>query len=151
MLVFAASYGLSFFLFPNTLARIGGALTVIGSGYRLVHALMERARTLPDSGDLDGLRFYRAELERTRDIHRWLSWRWLLLLGPFILFDIGVAQIYAKIWPLVVLFACFDCAVLLAVFAIWLPIKNLRLARRYQDIINSLDAAGGSDQARRER
>lgn len=147
MPVFAASYGFSFFLFPNTLARLGGILTVIVCGYWLVHALMERVRVAPDPGEKDGLTFYRAELEHTRDLHRWLSWRWLLLLGPFVVFDIGVAQLYAKDWPLVVLFACLDCALLLAVFAIWLPVKNFRLARKYQDLINKLDAAAGGDQA----
>lgn len=147
MLLFIATYGLAFFLFPNTLARLGGALTVIACSYWLIHAFMEQARTSPDPGEEDGLSFYRAELEHTRDIHRWLSWRWPLLLGPFILFDIGFAQIYAKIWPLIVPFACFDCALLLAVFAIWLPIKNFRLARKCQDLINALDAAAGRDPA----
>jgi hypothetical protein len=79
-----------------------------------------------------------------------MSWRWLLLLGPFILFDIGVAQIYAKVWPLIVPFAGFDCGLLLAVFAIWAPVKNLRLARKYQDHINALDAAAGRGQAQGE-
>jgi len=143
MLVFVSSYGFSFFVFPNTLARLGGALTVIVCSYWLVHALRERARAAPDAGGTDGLSFYRAELEHTRDIHRWLSWRWLLLLGPFILFDIGVAQIYAKTWPLIVPFACFDCALLLAVFAVWLPVKNFRMARKYQDCIAALDTATG--------
>jgi len=143
MLVFVASYGFSFLLFPNTLARLGGALTVVVCGYWLVHALMERARVAPDPGGKDGLSFYRAELEHTRDIHRWLSWRWLLLLGPFVLFDIGVAQIYVKAAPFIVWLMCFDCALLLVVFAIWLPVKNFRLARKYQDLIKALDAAAG--------
>jgi len=150
MLLFIATYGLAFFLFPNTLARLGGALTVIVCSYWLVHALMERARAASDPGEKDGLSFYRAELEHTRDTHRWLSWRWLLLLGPSVLFDIGVAQIYAKIWPLIVPFACFDCALLLAAFAVWLPLKNFRLARKYQDCIDALDAASGKDEAHRD-
>jgi len=149
MPLFAASYGLSFFLFPNLLARVGGALTAMVCTYWLVHALKERARAGPDQGETDGLSFYRGELEHTRDVHRWLSWRWLLLLGPFILFDVGVAQVYAKVWPLIVLFACFDCALLLAVFAIWLPRKNFRLARKYQETIDALDAASGRGQPHR--
>jgi hypothetical protein len=150
LLLVLVGYGLSLFLFPNTLARVGATLSVIVCGYWLVHALVQRARTVPDPGDLDGLRFYRAELEHARDNCRWMSWRWLLLLGPFILFDIGVAQIYAKVWPLIVPFAGFDCGLLLAVFAIWAPVKNLRLARKYQDHINALDAAAGRGQAQGE-
>jgi len=150
MLLFAASYGFSYFLFPDTLARVGGALTVIVCGYWLFHSIMERAPAAPHPGETDGLSFYRAELEHTRDIHRWLSWRWLLLLGPFILFDVGVGQIYAKVWPLIVLFVCFDCALLLAVFAIWLPVKNFRLARKYQELIDALDAASGRGKVHRE-
>jgi len=151
MLAFVVSYGLSFFLFPNRLARLGGALTVIVCSYWLVHALIEQARVAPDAGETDGLSFYRAELEHTRDIHRWLSWRWLLLLGPFILFDIGVAQIYVRTAPFLVWLMCFDCALLLAAFAIWFPVKNFRMARKYQDLIDALDAAPGGDQAHRAR
>jgi len=151
MLVLAASYGFSFFLFPNTLARLGGTLTVIVCGYWLVHTLMERARAAPDAGQTDCLSFYRAELEHARDNHRWMSWRFLLLLGPFILFDIGVAQIYAKFSPFIVWLMCFDCALLLGVLAVWAPVKHFRMARKYQDVINALHAAAGRGQARRER
>jgi hypothetical protein len=150
MLVLAASYGASFFLFPNTLARLGGALTVIVCGYWLVHALMVQARAATDPGETDGLCFYRAELEQARDNHRWMSWRFLLLLGPFILFDIGVAQIYAKVWPLIVWFACLDCALLMGVLAVWAPVTHFRLAKKYQDLIVALNAASGSGQAQRK-
>lgn len=151
LLVMIGAYGLGFFLFANALARLGATLSVLVCGYWLVHAVVERARVAPDPADLDGLRFYRAELEHARDNCRWMSWRWLLLLGPFVLFDIGVAQIYAKVWPLIVPFACFDCALLLAVFAIWAPVKHFRLARKYQECIDALDAAGPAGQADRER
>jgi hypothetical protein len=73
-----------------------------------------------------------------------MSWRWLLLLGPFILFDVGVAQIYAKVWPLIVPFACFDCALLVAVLAIWAPVKHRRTAGEYQQRIDALDSASRS-------
>jgi len=151
MLFLAASYGLSFFLFPNTLARLGGTLTVIVCGYWLVHALMERARAAPDPGETDGLCYYRAELEHARDNHRWMSWRFPLLLGPFLLFDIGVAQIYARFSPFIVWFMCFDCVLLLVVLAVWAPVKHFRTARKYQDCIDALDTASGRGQAHRER
>ena len=152
LFVMIAAYGLSLFFFPNTLARLGATLSVLVCGYWLLHALVERARVAPDPGSLDGLRFYRAELEHARDNCRWLSWRWLLLLVPFILFDIGVAQLYAKVWPLIVPFAGFDCALLLAVFAVWAPMKHFKLARKYQDRIDALDAASGmAGKANRER
>jgi hypothetical protein len=144
MLIMITAYGIGFFLFPSTLARLGATLTVLVCGYWLLHGLVERVRVAPDPGDLDGLRFYRAELEHARDNCRWMSWRWLLLLGPFILFDVGVAQIYAKVWPLIVPFACFDCALLLAVLAIWAPVKHRRTARKYQQRIDALDPASRS-------
>jgi hypothetical protein len=141
MLLMVVGYGLSFLPFHNTLARIGATLSVLVCGYWLVHALVERARVVPEFGETDGVRFYRAELEYVRDNHRWLFRHWLLLPVPFILFDIGCAQMYAKLWPLIVPFACFDCALLVAVFAIWAPVKHWRLARKYQGRIDALDAA----------
>jgi len=150
LLLLGVSYGISLLLFSNTLARLGGTLTAVVCGYWLIHARKERARTVPGPDERDGFGFYRAELEHARDNHRWMAWRWLLLLGPFILFDIGVAQTYAKIWPLIVPFACFDCALLLGVFAIWLPVKNFRLARKYQDCIDALERASGIGQAHRQ-
>jgi hypothetical protein len=142
MLLLVAGYGLSFFLpFHHTLARIGATLSVLVCGYWLTHALVERARVVGDFGETDGVRFYRAELEHVRDNHRWMFRRWLLLPIPFILFDIGCAQMYAKLSPFIVPFVCFDCALLVAIFAIWAPVKHSRLARKYQDRIDALDAA----------
>jgi hypothetical protein len=151
LLVMVAAYGLSLFLFPNTVARVGATLSVLVCGYWLVHSLIERARTVPDMNVTDGVRFYRAELEHARDGHRWMSWRSLLLPGPFILFDIGCAQIYAGASPFIVWFVCFDCALLLVAFAILGPAKNFKLARKYQDIIDALDAVAGRDETDRDR
>jgi len=137
---FAAVYALSFFGFPNTLARLGGALTIIACVYWLIHALRGQARTAPDPGETDGIRFYRAELEHTRDNCRWMSWRFVLLAGPFILFDIGCAQLYARFSPFVVWLMCVDCAALLVVLAVWAPLKNLKIARQCQARINALDS-----------
>ena len=141
MMLIVAGYGLSFFAFPNTLARIGATLSVLVCAYWLVHALVERVRAAPDPGETGGVRFYRTALERVRDEHRWMSRRWLLLPGPFILLDIGCAQLYAKASPFIVPFVCFDCALLVAVLAIWAPAKNRKLARQFQDRIDALDAA----------
>jgi hypothetical protein len=102
---------------------------------------VERARAAPDLGDTDGVRFYRAELERLRDWHRGLQWRWLVLPPPFIFFDLGIAQIYAKYSPFIAPFMWFDCAFLLAVFVMVAPVKHFRLARKYQGRIDALDAA----------
>jgi hypothetical protein len=137
---FAAVYAFSFFGFPNTLARLGGALTIMACGYWLIHALKEHARTVPDMGETDGLCFYRVELEHARDNYRWVSYRFLLLVGPFILFDIGCAELYARFSPFIVWLMCFDCAVLLVVLAVWAPVKNLKMARQCQDRIDALDS-----------
>ncbi len=141
MLLVAAGYALSLFLFATPLARLGATLSVIACGYWLVHVLMERSRNSPDPGEIDGRRFYRAELERARDDLRWMSWRWLLLPGPFIVFDIACAQMYAKVAPFIVWFVCFDSALLIAALGIWAPVKNLRLARKYQDCIDALSTS----------
>jgi len=146
MLLMVIAYGLSLLIFPNLLARVGATLTAAACGYWMIHALIERARQPLDPGETGGVRFYRAELTHARDNCRWMSWRWALLLVPFILFDVGVAEIYSKMWPLIVWFVCFDCALLLAAFAIWAPLKSARMARKYQDCIDALDASSGSGQ-----
>ncbi len=151
MLAVAAGYALSLFLLHNALTRIGATLSVLVCGYWISHALIERARAAHKPLDTDGLRHYRAELERARDSYRWMSWRWMLLPGPFILFDAGIAQLYAKLSPIIVPFVCFDSALLLVALAIWAPLKNLKLARQYQDRINELDAAAGAGQPDRAR
>ena len=139
-----AAYAFGIFVFPRALARLGATLSVLACGYWLLHTLLEWVRVEPDPGNLDGLRFYRAQLERARDSSRWMSWRWLLLVGPLILFDIGVAQTYVKTYPLIVPFAGFDSALLLAVLAIWAPRKHFRTARKYQERIDALDSAAKS-------
>jgi hypothetical protein len=138
---FVAFFMVFFFLFDNTLTRIGSILSVFGCGYWLVHILVEQARAVPDLGETDGVRFYRAELERVRDYHRGTFWRWLILPPPLIFFNIGLAQTYAGQWPFLVPFMWFDCAFILAFFAVIAPLKQLRLARRYQGRIDALDAA----------
>jgi hypothetical protein len=141
---FVAYFALCFFLLHDTLTRIGSILGVFGFGYWLVRLVVERGRTIPDLGETDAVRFYRAELERVRDSHRRTMWRWLILPPPFILFDLFFARIYEKRWPFIAWFLWFSCALLLAVFVIWVPLMYLRVARKYQSRIDALDAAVGS-------
>ncbi len=140
MAVFVASFTLCFFLFSNTLTRIGSVVAVLGFGYWFVDLLVERARAVPDLGETDGVRFYRGELEQMRDWHRRRRWRLLILPLPFIFFDLGCSQIYGKHFPFLARFVWFDGALMLAVFAIWAPLKHLKLARQYQGKIEALDA-----------
>jgi hypothetical protein len=88
-------------------------------------------------GETDGLRFYRAELERQRDCHRGprLWSRVLIFTPPWILFNVGFAQIHPELAP----FMWFDCATILAAAAIAVPL-NLRSARKYQGRIDALEA-----------
>jgi hypothetical protein len=138
---FVAYFALCFFLLHDTLTRIGSILGVFGFGYWLVRLVVGRGRTIPDLGETDAVRFYRAELERVRDSHRRMMWRWLILPPPFILFDLFFARIYEKRWPFIAWSLWFSCALLLAVFVIWVPLMYLRVARKYQSRIDALDAA----------
>ena len=142
MSLFVACFTMSFFFFPfsNTLTRIGSALSVLVCGGWLVLILREGARVGSDPGDTPGVRFYRAELERARDSHRGLLWRFLLLPPPFILLDLGLARALAKFSPFVAPLMWFDGALVLTAFLIYAPVKHLRLSRKYQSRIDGLDA-----------
>ena len=137
----AAGYAAGFFLFRNGLARVGAVVAVAVCGYWIVHALVERARRAPDPGETGGVRFYRAELVHARDNHRWMMWRWLLLPLPFVLFDFGAAQEFANEVSWIVRLAWLDSVLLLAAFAVWAPLKQFRMVRRYQERIDRLDRA----------
>lgn len=141
MAVFVATFALCFFCFHNNLTRIGSVLGVFGFGYWLVDLLEERARAVPDLGETDGVRFYRAELERVRDWHRGLRRRLLVIPVPSILFNLGFAQLYAKRFAFVAPLMWIEGAFMLAVFAIWAPVGHARLARKVQSRIDALDAA----------
>jgi hypothetical protein len=133
-----AGFTLVFFLFPNSLQRIGSILTVLGSAYMLVQLKIRPARAMPDMGGTDCVSFYRAELERQRDFHRgrWFWSRLLILLPGPLVFCMGFAQAYPEIaWFIWLEFATL---LILAPFAVLL---NLRLARKYQRRIDALDAS----------
>jgi Ca2+/Na+ antiporter len=137
-----ASLAIAFFLFHNTLARIGSILGVVSCGYWVVYLAAERARTAPDPAETNGVRHYRAELERMRDWHRGIgSWRAPILIPPFFLFDLGAAQTFGKAAPWVWLFVWFDVTIFLGVVAIGAPIKHRRTARKYQERIDALENA----------
>jgi hypothetical protein len=84
------------FLYPNLLARVGSVLSVVGAAYIFVRICLRPARTVPDLGETESIRFYRAELEPQRNFHRG-AWLWsrvvLFVTGPMI-FLLGFAQGY---------------------------------------------------------
>jgi hypothetical protein len=136
-LVVIAAFSVFFFVFPNKLQRIGSALTVLGTAYMVVQLRMRRAEFVPDVGETECVRFYRAELERQRDFHRG-RWFWSRLMiffpGPLI-FLVG----FAKAHPELATFIWLELAVFLILAIIAVPL-NLRLARKYQHRIDALDA-----------
>jgi hypothetical protein len=97
-------------------------------------------RAVPDP-ETNSVRFYRAELVRLRDRQRGMVWRFVLLAPPFILWDIGFAQMIAKASPLLASFLWFDGAFLLVILAVVAPLKSLRRARKVQGRIDAVDAA----------
>jgi hypothetical protein len=131
-----AGFILFFFLFQNPLQRIGSILTVVGAGYGVVQLRMRPARAMPDFGEMDCIRFYRADLERQRDFHRgkWFWSRLLILLPGPIIWIVGFAQTH----PELALFIWLELAAFLILAVIAVPL-NLRLARKYQRRIDSLD------------
>jgi len=138
----ALGYGAFFFYFYyNILTRIGGILSALVFGYCVVHILLEWVREVPYPGETDGLRFYRAELERRRDWHRWVGWWGPILAPPLILFDLGFAQIFGKFAPFIAPVIWSGCLFILGVLAIWTPVKSLKAARKYQDRIDALEGA----------
>ena len=140
--VVIAGFAITFPYFHNILMRIGAILGILACGYWVVVVLRERARVVPDPAETDGVGFYRAELERMRDWHsRLRAWRMSILVTPFILYDLGLAQTFAKVAPWMVLFVWFDCTIFLGLLAIWAPIKHRKTARKYQERIDTLDAA----------
>jgi hypothetical protein len=139
---FVAGYTIIFFFVPNNALTLAGSImSVLVCGAWLIDILRKRARVVPDPADTDSVRFFRAELERARDNHRTLVWRLAVLAPPFILWDIGFARIFAKAAWFIEPLMWFDCVILLAVFALAGPLKQLKLTRKYRDKIDALDGA----------
>jgi hypothetical protein len=131
-----AGWTIFFFVFHNTLMRIGSILTVAGAAYEVIQLLMRPARATPDLAGTACVTFYRAELKRQRDFHKG-TWFWSRLLvflpGP-LLWYVGLANAF----PQFALFIWLQLVVFLTLGAIAIPL-NLRLARKYQRPIDALD------------
>ena len=138
------SYAFFIYFFHNTLTRLGSSLALVVFGYLVIDTLVKRARALPDPGETNGWRFYRAELDRKRNWHRGLPRRFLMLTVPLILVALGLAQFFAQVSPFIPPVIWSWAVFLLIVFAIWGPAKHRRLARKYQDRIDALDSAVSS-------
>jgi hypothetical protein len=85
---------------------------------------------------MDCIRFYRRELERQRDFHRgtWLWSRLLIFLPGPLLFCMG----FARVHPDAATYIWLEFAAIVVLAGIAVPL-NLRLARKYQSRIDSLD------------
>jgi len=139
-----ASYVFCFFLFHNTLLRVGSTLSAVAFGYLVVDFMVKRARAMPDPAETDGIRYYRTELERNRDYHRGVPWRFLLLPVPLVMVDIGLAQFCANISPVIPPILWSWAVFLVILLAVWAPMKHRKAARKYQELLDALERALGS-------
>jgi hypothetical protein len=147
-----ATYALiiiNFHIFHNMLMLIGSGLSLVGFCYLLIATLIKRSRAFPDLVETDGLRFYRTELERKRDGIRWVAWSLPLIWVPVFLVDLGLTQWLLKTSAFLA-GANLSLAVVCLVFVgAWVPVRNTRMARKYQERIDALDSAlpsaGGTD------
>lgn len=133
-----AAYSLFFFLSKTALERIGSVLSIAGAANAIVQFLKRPARTMPHSGAMESIRFYRAELQWHRDFHRGKgigSWLLPVLPGP-IIFNVAFALDRPIFAPIVAL----QMAAFLMIAAI-VVLLNLRMARKYQRRIDALDAS----------
>ncbi len=139
----------NFHLFHNALMLIGSSFSLVGFGYLAIYSLVKRARTLPDTGETDGLRFYRTELERKRDWIRGIGWRLPVMWVPIFLVDLGLTQLLLKTSAVLAGIALSWGVFLLVLIGAWLPVKNFRMARKYRERIDALDSAVDEGLARR--
>jgi hypothetical protein len=133
-----AAYCAFFFYSTTRLERIGSAISIVGTTLAGIQFLRRPARRIPDSATIECIHFYRAELERQRDLHRArgvLSWLLPFLPGP-ILFNAAVALDSPMLAPLLWL----QMAAFLMIAAMVVAL-NLRLARKYQRRLDALDAS----------
>ena len=136
-LIAGVLWAVFFFVFPNVLQRIGSVLTVLGAGYGIIQLRLRPGHVMPDMGETESIRFYRAELERQRDFHcAWWLWSRLIILlpGP-VVWMVGSV----RAWPKAATLTWWTLATFLILAAIAVPL-NLRLARQYQRRIDALDA-----------
>ena len=117
---------------------MGAAGSVAGTAFALARFLMRPVQTTADGGAVECTRFYRAELERQRDLHRGkgvLSWLLPFLPGP-ILFNVAVALDHPMLASLIEL----QMAIFVTVAAIVVPL-NLRVAEKFQRRLDALNAS----------
>jgi hypothetical protein len=131
-----------FFVHSRTvLERVGAALSIVGAANVIVQFLKRPARSMPDSGATECIRFYRAELERQRDFHRGkglFSWLLIFLPGP-IVFNVAFALDRPQFASIVAL----QMAAMVIAAAIVVPL-NLSMSRKYQRRIDALDTVSRS-------
>ena len=145
---FIAYNACNFHIFHNTLMLIGSSLSVVGFGYLVIDALVKRTRTLPDPGETDGVRFYQTELERKRDSIRGTGWRLPMVWVPVFLVDVGLTLWLLKTSAFFAGMNLSVAMILLLFIGVWVPVRNARLARKYQERIDALESAmrsGGAD------
>ena len=143
----ALSYAVIIFnyhFFHNTLMLIGSSLSLVGFGYLVIYALVKRARALPDLGETDGLHFYRTELERKRDWIRGIGWRLPIIGVPIFLVDLGLIQLLLKTSAFLAGVSLSWGVFVLGLCVAWVPVRNSRMARKYQEHIDALDSAAKS-------
>jgi hypothetical protein len=131
----------NFHLFHNTLMLIGSSFSLVGFGYLVIYALVKRARALPDLVETDGLRFYRTELERKRDWIRGIGWRLPIVGVAMFLVDLGLIQLLLKTSGFLAGISLSWGVFVLGLCAVWVPMRNSRMARKYQERIDALDSA----------
>ena len=139
-----AAYALvifNFHIFHNMLMLVGSGFSLVGFGYLLIAVLIKRSRTLPDLGETDGLRFYRTELERKRDWTRWIAWSLPVIWVPVFLVDLGLTQWLLKTSAFLAGANMSVAAICLVFVGAWVPVRNTRLARKYQARIDALASA----------
>jgi len=135
-----AGFASFFFLFHAALQRIGSVLAVLGGVHMFVTQLrMRPERVIPDMGQTECIRFYRAALERQRDFHRgeWHGWllRLTLPAGVLIFCAGSVLVNRESAIPFCLVAAAW---LIMAVRAVPL---NLKLARTFQGRIDALDTS----------
>ncbi|MFZ0963826.1 MAG: hypothetical protein WAO35_23415 [Terriglobia bacterium] len=131
----------NFHPFHNTLMLIGSSFSLVGFGYLVIEALVRRSRILPDLGETDGLRFYRTELERKRDWIRGIGWLLPMVCVPVFLVGVGLTQLLLKTSAFLAGIVLSWGVFVLGLAGVWLPVRNHRIARKYQERIDALDSA----------
>jgi len=139
-LLVIAAFALLLTHFHGFLQRIGSALAILGGIDMFVTQLRRRpARGMPDVGQTECIRFYRAALERQRNFHRgtWVGWLLRLTLPTGVLiFCAGTALADPEHATVIGLIAA--AWLIMAVRAVQL---SRRLARMFQSRIDALDAS----------